>query len=489
LLKAIGDLQLRGLTPEEAFHIAVSRLEGQALPEDSYPKTEKQSVWWPRLSWMVGGLVVLDFIGATVGFLTEIPRLQGGDPPWLQTWWSSAMRLSVNMAWSFGVLAVLLALQTKPAAAAVGGKWLTRLGKGRRPVLLVGLLVLVECGLTVAKYERDVSQTSPPSQEALKAAARINRQFAPYSAAWYWAWHLSVVAALGVLWMRRRQALAARSSTLASPPETADSPVPAVMIQDWTNRFAAQEGVTREQARELGGHLQDSFEKLQSLGLSKTESWWLARRRVGSVEDLAEEMRLENPTAHWRERVVWILFGWTAIGTIYMIPVASSFLFSRRAGEPEWFPWRVLASMLPASIESVVLGLLLLSLVRKRNAGRPFLLPARDTMRVAGWFLVAVVCYFCAPWGGRRPLDHLVAGMMASPGTGRAFMARLQGWLYSPVPTSDGGVTGFLVWLLVSGTSRSLLKIALLYALMRRTRRGGLGPNRTPAARPAFSQT
>jgi hypothetical protein len=83
LLKAIGDLQLRGLTPEEAFHIAVSRLEGQALPEDSYPKTEKQSVWWPRLSWMVGGLVVLDFIGATVGFLTEIPRLQGGDPPWL----------------------------------------------------------------------------------------------------------------------------------------------------------------------------------------------------------------------------------------------------------------------------------------------------------------------------------------------------------------------------------------------------------------------
>jgi hypothetical protein len=47
--------------------------------------------------------------------------------------------------------------------------------------------------------------------------------------------------------------------------------------------------------------------ELRQRGLSEEESFWLARRRLGSPQPLAEEFIKEDPTRGWRKRLFWVL--------------------------------------------------------------------------------------------------------------------------------------------------------------------------------------
>jgi hypothetical protein len=77
-------------------------------------------------------------------------------------------------------------------------------------------------------------------------------------------------------------------------------------VENWRKELAGEHNLTAEVRRELETHLRDAILGLQQRGLSDEESFWLARRRVGQPQQLAEEFVKANPAAAWRERVFWM---------------------------------------------------------------------------------------------------------------------------------------------------------------------------------------
>ena len=80
-------------------------------------------------------------------------------------------------------------------------------------------------------------------------------------------------------------------------------------IESWRQELAAQPNLASDARRELETHLRDAIAELCQRGLNEEESFWLARRRVGQPEQLAEEFVKADPAAVWRERILWITVG------------------------------------------------------------------------------------------------------------------------------------------------------------------------------------
>ena len=80
-------------------------------------------------------------------------------------------------------------------------------------------------------------------------------------------------------------------------------------IESWRNELAAQPQLTPDDRRELERHLSDSITELREHGLNEEEAFWLARRRIGQPEKLAEEFVKDSPGNIWRERLFWMAAG------------------------------------------------------------------------------------------------------------------------------------------------------------------------------------
>ena len=77
-------------------------------------------------------------------------------------------------------------------------------------------------------------------------------------------------------------------------------------IKNWRQEINGQSQLTAENCRELDAHLTDTVRELQKRGLSDEEAFWLARRRVGNTQQVAEEFVKADPSRLWRERVFWM---------------------------------------------------------------------------------------------------------------------------------------------------------------------------------------
>jgi hypothetical protein len=102
-------------------------------------------------------------------------------------------------------------------------------------------------------------------------------------------------------------------------------------LENWRAELAAQSALTPDAQRELETHLRDTFAELKLRGLNEEESFWLARRRVGQPQKLAEEFVKADPMQIWRERVFWMTasvigyFVWIGLYSgVYDILAASS---------------------------------------------------------------------------------------------------------------------------------------------------------------------
>ena len=84
-------------------------------------------------------------------------------------------------------------------------------------------------------------------------------------------------------------------------------------LENWRNELAVQPNLSADDRRELETHLRDAFAGLKSRGLSEEESFWLARRRVGQPQQLAEEFIKADPLPVWRERMFWMVLSLLAI--------------------------------------------------------------------------------------------------------------------------------------------------------------------------------
>jgi hypothetical protein len=79
-------------------------------------------------------------------------------------------------------------------------------------------------------------------------------------------------------------------------------------VESWRQEMAAQAPLSADDRRELETHLRDSFADLKSRGLKDDEAFWLARRRVGNLKQLAEEFDKADPNKVWRDRLFWMTF-------------------------------------------------------------------------------------------------------------------------------------------------------------------------------------
>ena len=77
-------------------------------------------------------------------------------------------------------------------------------------------------------------------------------------------------------------------------------------MENWRHELAAQPPLAPDNRRELETHLRDALAELKARGLNDEESFWLARRRVGPPQKLAEEFVKADPAKVWRERFYWM---------------------------------------------------------------------------------------------------------------------------------------------------------------------------------------
>ena len=67
----------------------------------------------------------------------------------------------------------------------------------------------------------------------------------------------------------------------------------------------AQQGVRAAEANELESHLHDSMKDLQNRGLSEEEGFWIARHRLGTAPELADQFAKADPGRMWKDRIFW----------------------------------------------------------------------------------------------------------------------------------------------------------------------------------------
>jgi len=79
--------------------------------------------------------------------------------------------------------------------------------------------------------------------------------------------------------------------------------------------------LTAEVRCELETHLRDSVAGLRQRGLNDEDSFWLACRRVGHPQQLAEEFAKVDPARVWRERVFWLAIGVCAMRLWSSVPI------------------------------------------------------------------------------------------------------------------------------------------------------------------------
>jgi hypothetical protein len=87
-------------------------------------------------------------------------------------------------------------------------------------------------------------------------------------------------------------------------------------VQEWRLVLAESPAVRRGDLDELESHLRDSVATLQAVGLSSREAFWVARTRLGPLDALAGEYVKVNHELVWLDRVLWMVGGWLAIGSV-----------------------------------------------------------------------------------------------------------------------------------------------------------------------------
>lgn len=97
-------------------------------------------------------------------------------------------------------------------------------------------------------------------------------------------------------------------------------------IQDWRESLVSFPAFTRENRDELESHLRDSLSTLQSKGLSPTEAFWIARARLGTLEDLSAEYAKCHPEQLWVHRALWMIVGLVVISSITGLVTTCSLL-------------------------------------------------------------------------------------------------------------------------------------------------------------------
>jgi hypothetical protein len=128
-------------------------------------------------------------------------------------------------------------------------------------------------------------------------------------------------------------------------------------VKNWKNKLTAQPQLTPDNRRELEKRLADSVADLRGRGLSDEESFWLAKKRIGRPEKIAEEFEKMNPDRIWREQAFWMVIAvlafylWVDLGACVQFHHWSTNFWERLFIYP-----KMLINFLPAILLPILLA-------------------------------------------------------------------------------------------------------------------------------------
>ncbi len=82
----------------------------------------------------------------------------------------------------------------------------------------------------------------------------------------------------------------------------------AQLIQNWRTALAESPAFKTENLDELEGHLRDSMAVLQQKGLTESESFWIAAKRIDHGDLISEFVKI-NAQHVWLQRALWMVVG------------------------------------------------------------------------------------------------------------------------------------------------------------------------------------
>jgi hypothetical protein len=80
-------------------------------------------------------------------------------------------------------------------------------------------------------------------------------------------------------------------------------------IQNWRQALTESPAIRPDNLDELETHLRDCITGFEAKGLSAEEAFFIATRRLGRPETLAQEFGKVNAATVWRDRALWMLAG------------------------------------------------------------------------------------------------------------------------------------------------------------------------------------
>lgn len=125
-------------------------------------------------------------------------------------------------------------------------------------------------------------------------------------------------------------------------------------LEQWRKEIRQTGTVNEEQIVELESHLMESLAGLRTLGLTEEEAFWIARRRLGRTEQIADEFAKVHWPNQWLPHFTrsWKVFAWSG----FALALFFFFLGSAALSYPgERFHQRV--SLLSAISSALDLGL------------------------------------------------------------------------------------------------------------------------------------
>lgn len=83
-------------------------------------------------------------------------------------------------------------------------------------------------------------------------------------------------------------------------------------IRRWQQNLALSPAISADDVEELASHLRASVQRLMTTGLSEAESFMVASRRLGAMDELDREFGKVNRGLVWGARAFWMLAGMLA---------------------------------------------------------------------------------------------------------------------------------------------------------------------------------
>ena len=95
-------------------------------------------------------------------------------------------------------------------------------------------------------------------------------------------------------------------------------------VLNWKNSLKSRDSFTTENIDELESHLNEQISDLNLAGLNDEEAFWVAQKRIGTIQSLDSEFTKINNLNVLKKKIYWMLTGIAGV-LLYVFTVTSAY--------------------------------------------------------------------------------------------------------------------------------------------------------------------